>query len=398
MNTLKMTTQERKDVFALASIMSLRLLGLFMVLPVLALYTHQLIGTTPVLMGLALGIYGLTQGLFQIPFGMLSDHIGRKPVIAAGLLIFIIGSLLCATTHNMCFFIFGRALQGAGAIGSTIIATIADVTREEQRTKAMAINGITIGFSFAVAMMVGPLLAQAFAVPGIFILASGLGVAGLWILSRVVPKLQKPEFHSDAELEVSQLTTILKNTQLARLNFGIFILHAIFAASFVVIPLDLQNTWGLTHAQQGWIFLPAFFLAFVLSFTFISIAEKKQQLRLFFLSHIVILCVAEIGLWYAHSLILSCVSLVLFFEAFSFLEACLPSWVSRTAPKARKGTALGIYSSSQYLGFFVGGLIGGYSYGAFSLTSVYGICVMAAGIWIGIAFGLKNPQYASSRR
>jgi MFS family permease len=391
----KMTSTERRAVGSLATIMSLRLLGLFMILPVFALYALQLTGSTPFLIGMAMGIYGLTQALFQIPFGMFSDHIGRKPVILFGLCIFIAGSIIAASSQNIYTMIIGRALQGAGAVGSTIIAMIADFTRVEQRSKAMAINGMTIGMSFSLAMILGPVFAAWLQVSGIFWLAAGLSVFGIVILFTLVPASSKSTWHSDTEPEPAQFLTLLKEPQLLRLNLGVLILHAIFTASFVVIPIALDKLAGIPGKTQWTLYVPALAVSFVISLALIAIAEKKQCVKPFFIAGIALLGLAECFLLTgAHNKWLSGAAIILFFTAFSLLEAFLPSWVSRTAPKARKGTALGIYSCSQFLGIFVGGTLGGWLYGSISLLYVYLFCVSLALIWLPIASGMKSPLYS----
>jgi MFS family permease len=396
MTITKMTSTERRAVGSLASIMSLRLLGMFMILPVFALYAHDLSGTTPFLIGMAMGIYGLTQGLLQIPFGMLSDHIGRKPVIAAGLLIFILGCVIAACSHSIYGMILGRALQGAGAVGSTIIAMIADLTREEQRTKAMAINGMTIGMSFSLAMVLGPVAVTFIQVNGIFWLAALFSVIAIIMLVTMVPTPEHSSWHSDAEPELAQFSTLLKEPQLARLNIGVFFLHAIFTASFVVIPIGLQKLAGLPGNKQWQIYLPALLLAFVASILMMVWAEKKHLVKRFFLIGIATIGAAELALniW-SNNILFSSLGLVLFFTGFSLLEAFLPSYVSRSAPKARKGTAMGIYSCSQFLGIFVGGALGGWLYGSFGLTTVYLFSVLLTLLWLSIASGMKNPQHTA---
>lgn len=394
----KMTALERRAVSSLASVMSLRLLGLFMVLPVFALYAHELTGATPFLIGMAIGIYGLTQGLLQIPFGMLSDHIGRKPVIIGGLLLFMLGSVIAAMSHTMTFMIIGRALQGAGAIGSTIIATIADLTRESQRSKAMALNGMLIGTTFSLAMILGPVLAAWIQVSGIFWLAVAFSVLGIVILITLVPTPAKTTWHSDAEPEPTQFISVFKNPQLARLNCGVFLLHMIFTASFVVIPIALKQFANLSAARQWILYVPALLVAFVFSVGMIVLAEKKQQVKRFFVIGVALLALAELALLvFAHSMVFSAGSLLLFFTAFSLLEAFLPSWVSRVAPKNRKGTALGIFSSAQFLGIFVGGMVGGWLYGAYGLLPVYLFCLALAVLWLPLAISMKTPHHSSKQ-
>jgi MFS family permease len=390
-----MTTTERKAVFSLSAILSLRMLGLFMVLPVFSLYAAGLPGATPTLIGLSVGIYGLTQGLLQIPFGALSDHVGRKKIIALGLVIFAFGSVIAGESHSIVALILGRALQGAGAIGSTVMAMIADLTSEKQRTKAMAITGMTIGFSFSLAMMFGPLLVNLMSIREIFWLAAWLSVIAIIILLTIVPHPKHISWHADTEPELHPSSAILKNTSLMRLNAGIFLLHAVFTASFVILPISLHRFVGLDGNHQWILYLPILFIAFLLTIPGIVIAEKKHRVKEFFLGAIILLGLAEFLFWvFAGDLLLFAVSLLLFFIAFSILEAFLPSLVSRTAPRARKGTALGMYSCSQFMGIFVGGAMGGWLYGTLGLTHVYLFCMILTVIWLAIAFNMKKLQYA----
>ncbi|EKD53772.1 MAG: hypothetical protein ACD_60C00156G0014 [uncultured bacterium] len=389
-----MNSTEKRAALTLASIMCLRMLGLFMVLPLFSLYAHGLRDATPFLIGIAMGIYGLTQAIFQIPFGALSDHVGRKKIIALGLILFALGSIISAESRTIWGMMLGRALQGSGAVGSTIMALLADLTREKERTKAMAMIGITIGMSFSLAMLIGPLLNPWLHVNGIFWLAAFLSVIALFILAIYVPHPEKTVWHADAEPERHSFKLILKHKELMRFNISIFLLHAIFTASFVVIPISLQTIAGLSANHQWILYLPALLLAFICTIPCIVLAEKKHLLRQFFLFAILMLGMAELLLWFfADSISLSMISLFLFFTGFSTLEAFLPSLVSKTAPIKRKGTALGLYSCSQFLGIFAGGLAGGWLYEVFGLTDVYLFCVILALLWIAIAFRIKNPQH-----
>ncbi len=398
MRSAKMTQTERRAVVSLSTIMALRMIGLFMILPVFSLYTHQLEGATPFLIGLAMGIYGLAQAFLQIPFGALSDRIGRKPIILMGLLIFAAGSALAACAHSITLMIIGRALQGAGAVGSTILALMADLTTEEQRTKAMAISGITIGFSFSLAMLVGPLLIKWMAVNDLFFVSAFLGLVGIAVLYLSVPTPQRLRWHRDTEPELHTFIKLLASPDLAKLNIGILILHAIFTASFIVIPISLQHYAGLTADRQWGLYLPALLIAFVFSLLCIGFSEKQQKIKPYFLGGIVLLGSAEFLLWIAHTdLLLASIGLCLFFTGFSLLEAFLPSLVSRTAPIERKGSALGIYSCSQFLGIFIGGVLGGWIYGKFNLPGVYLFCVTLAFLWLAIAFFMKPPRYLVTR-
>lgn len=397
MTPFKMTRTERTAVFSLSTIMSLRMLGLFMVLPLFSLYASHLTDATPFLIGFAMGVYGLTQALLQIPFGALSDHFGRKKMITLGFCIFAAGSALAATSHSIWGLLLGRALQGAGAIGSTIIALIADLTHPLQRTKAMAIAGITIGMSFSLAMVIGPIFAAWIQISGIFWLAVLFSMIAIIMLYTLVPTPVAIIRPIETESKLRQFATLLKDPALLNLNISIFLLHLIFTASFVVIPISLQNLAGLQGHQQWYLYLPTLMMAFLICIACIRVAEKKQQINYFFIAAIITLAIAELLLWaFAQSLLLSALSLLLFFSAFSLLEAFLPSLVSRTAPPHRKGTALGIYSCSQFLGIFAGGTLGGGIYSTFSSTVVYLFCAIIAIVWAAIAFNMKNPQYSTT--
>jgi MFS family permease len=393
MNNNKMTSTERRAVVSLSSIMGLRMVGLFMVLPLFSLYATQLADATPTLIGLAMGVYGLSQAVFQIPFGALSDRIGRKPVILVGLIIFAIGSLVAAFTHSIYFMILGRALQGIGAVGSTILAMMADLTREDQRTKSMAIAGITIGFSFSIAMFLGPVLTKWMTVSHLFLVAAVFGLAAILILFTYVPTPVHTCWHRDTEPEWRSFLKLLVAPELAKLNSGIFILHAIFTASFVVIPISLKQFANLPSNVQWHFYLPALLSAFVLSLFCIGMAERKAQVKKYFLLGIGALILAEVMLWYMkQSSVGLFAGLTLFFSGFTLLEAFLPSLISRTAPADRKGSAMGIYSSSQFLGIFVGGLCGGWLYGHYSFTGVYLFCVVLALFWFALAFFMQPPR------
>jgi MFS family permease len=389
-----MTNIERRAIISLSSVMGLRMIGLFMVLPLFTLYARTLQGATPALIGLAMGVYGLSQALLQIPFGALSDRFGRKPMILIGLLIFALGSLLAGMAHSITLMIIARALQGAGAVGSTILAMMADLTREEQRTKSMAIAGMTLGFSFMMAMLIGPLLTTWLSVSGIFYLAVLLGLFAITLLYTVVPTPEVTRWHRDTEPEFSAFRKLLVMPELAKLNSGIFILHAVFTASFVVIPISLQRYAGLSASLQWRLYVPSLLIAFVISLFCIGMAERKQQVKPYFIGGILTLALAEAVLWAAPvNTLFASLGLCLFFSGFSLLEAFLPSLISRAAPVARKGSALGIYSSSQFFGIFVGGALGGWLYGQLGLTGVYLFCLALVFFWLAIALIMQPPRY-----
>lgn len=394
MSSEKMSVSERRAVLSLSSIMGLRMIGLFMVLPVFSLYAHQLIGATPALIGIAMGIYGLSQALFQIPFGILSDRFGRKPIIVIGLCIFSAGSFMAGFAHSILFMIIGRALQGIGAVGSTILAFIADVTREEQRTKAMAIAGMTIGLSFSIAMFVGPVLIKWMPINSLFLLATGFGLLGIVVLYMFAPASSQHQWHRDTTPELKSFFRLLCEPELAKLNSGIFILHAIFTASFIVFPISLAQFSGFPADHQWQLYLPTLLSAFITSLFCIGMAEKKQQLKPFFLTAIFALAAAECLLWTTAAHWQStAIGLYLFFAGFSLLEAFMPSLISRTAPASRKGSALGIYSCSQFSGIFVGGVLGGWLYGKFSFTGVYLFCIALSIFWLALAYFMQPPRY-----
>lgn len=390
----KMTTNEWRAVTSLSSIMSLRMVGLFMVLPIFSLYATQLKGATPTLIGISIGIYGLCQALFQLPFGALSDRLGRKPIILIGLLLFIAGSFIAGSTNQIYVMIIGRALQGTGAIGSTLLAMMADLTREEQRTKSMAIAGISIGFSFSFAMILGPLLMKWMSMSDLFFLAVFFGLIAILFLCTWVPNPPTLRWHRDTEAEFSAFFKLMRDTELLRLNLGIFILHAIFTASFVVIPISIYHSLGFETHNQWLLYLPTLLIAFLVSLLCISLAERKFQLKIYFLGSIFVLTLSEFILWLTpHNVIGTSLGLGLFFTSFSLLEAFLPSLISRMAPATRKGTALGIYSCAQFLGIFVGGMLGGWLYGQFNFTGVYLFSISLAFLWLIIAFLMQTPRY-----
>ncbi len=390
-----MQTKERNAVFSLATIMSFRMLGLFMILPVFALYIKQIPNATPSLIGIALGVYGLTQAALQIPFGSLSDHIGRKKVIATGLILFAIGSVVAALAHNISGIILGRALQGAGAIGSTTLAMVSDVTRDEERSKAMAIIGMAIAMSFTLAIVLGPALNAWIKLSGLFWVTAALAVVGLSILS-VIPKPPKPIIHA-LQGPKSRFRDVIKNTQLLRLDFGIMALHCTLTASFLAIPIMLHRMAELSEHQQVWLYLVIMILAFTLALPLIIISEKKRVLKPFFMAAIVILGVCELLLIIPNQSTVSIgVILIFYFVAFTLLEASLPSLVSKIAPIRNKGAAMGIFSSSQFFGIFVGGAVGGWIFSCFQFLGLFIFCCILTLIWLIFAATMRQPPYLSS--
>ena len=393
-----MTATERRAAFSLAGIYALRMLGLFMILPVFALYAHELEGATPALIGLAIGIYGMTQAILQIPFGLVSDHIGRKPVIVFGLLVFASGSAVAASASDMTWIIIGRALQGAGAIAAAVMALAADLTREEHRVKAMAIIGMIIGASFVVAMILGPVLNGWIGVPGIFWLTAVLALGGVAVVLWLVPDPVISRVHRDAEPVPAQFADVLKNTQLLRLDFGILTLHMILTASFVVLPLALRDQAGVDVSKHWAVYLPVLLLSLPVAIPFIIQAERRQRMKPVFVGAIGVIALAEFGLYEFHAGVVGIgAMLFVFYAGFNLLEAILPSLIAKMAPLESKGTAMGFYSSSQFLGAFLGGTMGGWLHGRYGLESVFLFCTAAALWWMLVAAGMRSPGRFSSR-
>ncbi len=351
------------------------------------------------LMGVALGIYGLTQALLQIPFGMLSDRIGRKRVIAAGLLIFAAGSVVAALATTIEWIIIGRALQGAGAIAAAAMALLADLTREEQRTKAMATFGMSIGFSFMLAIILGPILNGWVGVSGIFWITGVLALLGVVVLFKVVPTPVQSHMHHDAEADPKQFSDVLKDRQLLRLDFGIFALHLILTAMFVVIPLGLRDA-GLAVSDHWMVYLGVMVIAVAMMVPMIIIAEKKGKMKEVFTLAIMLVALAQLGLWQLSGSLWGIILLmVLFFGGFNLLEATLPSLISKMAPADKKGTAMGVYSSSQFMGAFVGGVVGGAILGWSGgvLAPVFLFTAALALLWLLTALGMERPQPVKTR-
>ena len=383
-----MTPLELRSSLGLASVSGLRLLGLFIILPVFALYAETLAGgDNRVLVGLALGAYGLTQAVLQIPFGWLSDRWGRKPTIYLGLAIFAIGSFVAAMADSIHLVILGRVIQGAGAISAAVIALLADLTREEVRTKAMALIGITIGVSFTVSMGGGPLLAHWIGVPGVFVL-TGLLALGAALLVRIA--IPDPPVHVAARPR-GRFADVLADGQLLRLDIGVFALHAALMALFVVVPFSLRSG-GLDSAAQWKVYLPVMFLSFVLMAPGIAISERRGWQKPAFLGSIGFIAASFVILAAAQSnLTLLTAGLSVFFVGFNFLEASLPSLISRVAPVAAKGTAAGVYSSLQFLGTFVGAAVAGWLSQHWGPTAVFGFCGALIVVWFFAALGMSVP-------
>lgn len=386
----RMTPQERRIGASLASIFALRMLGLFLILPVFAVYATTLPGGDDrTLIGLALGAYGLTQAVLQIPFGMASDRFGRKPVIVFGLLLFALGSFVAAWAPDMHWMIVGRVLQGTGAISAAVTALAADLTREEQRTKVMAMIGSSIGLVFALSLVGAPLLYGWIGMGGLFVLTGLLALGALGLLARI-PSPPRPD--TPARLPLRE---VLSNSALLKLNLGIGVLHVIQMAMFVVLPHALIVRGGLLAPEHWKVYLPAVLASFVVMVPAIIAAEKRDKMRPVFLSAIALAALVQGGLYFlGNSLWWLGLWLLLFFVAFNILEATLPSLVSRTAPPAAKGAALGVYNTTQAVGLFIGGAMGGYIAQHFGDNAVFSACALLAICWMIIALSMTFPRRA----
>jgi predicted MFS family arabinose efflux permease len=392
-----MTPAERRASLSLAAIYMLRMLGMFLILPVFAVFARDLPDATPTLVGLAISAYGLTQAVFQIPFGIWSDRYGRKPLIAAGLALFVLGSVVAALSDSIYGIIAGRALQGAGAVAAVVMALAADLTREEHRIKAMALIGISIGLSFAVSMVAGPVLSNWMGLKGLFWVITGLALLAIVVLFTVVPTPAQSRFHRDTQARAGAFSQVLGNPELLRLDLGIFCLHLILTATFVVVPLVMKDALNMPAADHWHIYLPVFFLAMCSMVPFIILAEKKRKMKPVFVAFIGLVAVSDLGfVWLGDSFWAVFALLYVFFTGFNLLEASLPSLVSKIAPPDLKGTAMGVYSTSQFLGAFAGGAGGGWIYGHFGTGAVFLYCTAAALAWLAVALGMKPPRHVSS--
>jgi MFS family permease len=390
-----MTATERRASFSLASIFALRMLGLFLVLPVFALEAARFPGgDDPARVGLAMGIYGLTQACLQIPFGLASDWWGRKPVIVTGLVMFALGSFMSAWAPDLQWLIAGRAIQGAGAISAAVTALLADTTRDEVRTKAMALIGGSIALMFALSLVVAPWLAGLIGLHGLFALTGLLALTGIAIVLWWVPP--EPKIHASAER--GSVLEVLKEPALLRLNFGVFVLHAVQLAMWVALPALLVAA-GLDKARHWQVYLPAVLASFLVMGMTLFPLEKRGYLRAVFLSAVGLIFLVQMGLLWtvwssgagAPGLGWLAALLVLFFCGFNVLEASQPSLASRVAPAHARGAALGVYNTLQSLGFFAGGAVGGWLTKTHGPQGLFMVCGALMLLWLGVAWPMKAP-------
>lgn len=393
-----MLPAERKAVFSLASIFSLRMFGLFMLLPVLAVYADELSGTTPLLLGLALGVYGLTQAMFQIPFGMLSDRIDRKKVITCGLVIFAVGSIIAALSDSIQWLIIGRAVQGAGAISAAVLALNTDLTRNEQRTKSMAIIGISIGFTFLMSLILAPVLQNIIGVDGLFWMTAVLAIMAILVLYKVVPAAVPTAERNKHTPIWSQIEGALKNRQLMQFNVGILILHLVLTALFLVLPNLLITQSGLSLSEHWKLYTPILLVSVLGMMPFVMASSRPKFANIAYRAAIFLLLVSLIALVIGqnYSLIWLLVSVTLFFSAFNALESLLPSLVSQLAPANSKGTAIGIYNTFQFFGIFLGGLVGGWIFGKQGVIGVFVLCSVVVFGWLLVSYFSANLKLAEN--
>ncbi|WP_299153482.1 MFS transporter [uncultured Acinetobacter sp.] len=390
-----MNALERRSTFALSSIFALRMLGLFMIIPVFSVAGQSYEYATPALIGLAVGIYGLTQALLQIPFSLIADRYSRKPLVVLGLLLFALGGAVAAMSDTIYGVIIGRAIAGGGAVSAVVMALLADVTREENRMKAMAVMGMSIGLSFVVAFSLGPWLTGLVGISGLFWVTTIMGLAAIAMLL-MVPKVSR--HHKNFQQGyLTQLKQVLKMGDLNRLHISVFTLHLLLTAMFIYVPSQLIEFGGLPLSSHGWVYLPLLLISLFFAFPSIVLAEKYRQMRGIFLTAIggIILGLLILIFGFESKYILLA-GLGLFFIAFNVMEALLPSWLSKAAPIQSKATAMGINASSQFLGAFFGGVIGGQLLLLNNTLLGWSILSAIAIIWLLMSFGLAQPRYLSS--
>ncbi|REL28354.1 MFS transporter [Thalassotalea euphylliae] len=396
MSASGLNSLEKKAAFSLATVFGLRMLGLFMILPVFAIYGPELTGFSPIWLGLAIGAYGLTQALLQIPMGILSDKFGRKPIIMGGLVVFAIGSVVAAMSDSIYGVVLGRALQGMGAIASAILALAADLTREEQRPKVMATIGMFIGLSFTLALVVGPLVGESYGLSGLFWFTGILTIFAMLMILFMVPNSVHKAPKGDNVAMLDQLGSLAKHPQLARLNIGVFVLHMALTACFIYLPTRLVES-GVALEQHWRLYLPTLLCSFFLMVPFMIIGIKKGKEKEMFLAAITLLALTLLMFGVlANTTTTLVVLILLFFVAFNYLEATMPSILSRIAPAGVKGSAMGIFSSSQFFGAFAGGAIGGWLANSFDATVVFLVMALIVGVWLVAASGMKRQAKSKS--
>ena len=391
-----MNSVEKRAIAGVGGIFALRMIGLFMIVPVFSVYGDNYTHATPFLIGLAVGVYGLGQAIFQIPMSLAADKFPRKPIIMLGLVLFALGGIIAANATDIYEVIIGRALAGSGAVSAVLMALLADVTREEMRTKAMATMGLTIATSIMLAFAFGPLLVGSLGISGLFWLTAGFAILAMVLLLIVPSPMRVLKHNLDNKSIGQQLATVLKIGDLNRLHFGIFALHLTMTAIFVILPHQLSEVMGLSVRQQGLVYLPLLFIGFAVAIPFIIVAEKRRKMRQVFLGAIALMTVALVVLALGSQVGVGIiVGLLLYFMGFNLLEATIPSWISKRAPVANKATAMGLNSSSQFFGAFVGGAMGGLLLNQ-SNWLAWGILAAVMAVSLLLIMPIADPPYLSS--
>ncbi len=391
-----MNSVEKRAILGVGGIFALRMIGLFMIVPVFSVYGDNYAHATPFLIGLAVGIYGLGQAIFQIPMSLAADKFPRKPIIFLGLILFAVGGIIAANATDIYEVIIGRALAGSGAVSAVLMALLADVTREEMRTKAMATMGLTIATSIMLAFAFGPLLVGSLGISGLFWLTAGFAVLAMVLLLVVPTPLRVLKHNLDNKSIGEQLATVLKIGDLNRLHIGIFALHLTMTAIFVILPHQLNEVMGLSVRQQGLVYLPLLFIGFAVAIPFIIIAEKKRKMRQVFLGAIALMTASLVILALGSQVGVGIIfGLLLYFMGFNLLEATIPSWISKRAPVANKATAMGLNSSSQFFGAFVGGAMGGLLLSQPNVLA-WGILALIMAAALLLIIPIAQPPYLSS--
>ena len=393
-NRTKMLMGEWRASSSLAGVYALRMLGMFLVLPVLALHAASMPGAQnkEAWIGLAMGIYGLTQAILQLPLGMASDRYGRKKVIYLGLIVFAGGSFMAAAATSLEMLVIARAIQGAGAVSAAVTALLADLTRDEVRTRAMAMIGLSIGLTFSVSLVLSPLLAKWIGVPGLFTLTGVLTILSMLVVAFFTPNPTRSKVHEDAQAQPARMGEVLGNSELLRLNFGIFALHAAQMALFVTLPFAMVAQ-GLAKDQHWQVYLPATVIGLVLMIPLIIVGETRNKLKQVFVGGIACIAAAQLGLLFGlDSLAIITVCLVIYFIGFNVLEASLPSMVSKIAPSELKGTAMGLYNTAQSIGLFTGGVVGGVLFQYYGFEGVFTFCSILILVWLLIALLAPAPK------